>query len=319
LSGSEPLLTVAIATYDGRELLAAALDSLATQTFRDFRVVVVDDASSDGTLEWLSDRAPDIELIVHPRNRGVTAALNTGLGAARSEFVALLNNDMELAPDCLGELVRVLRENPAAGSACPKLLRFDDRSSLDGAGDIFEWGGTAWRRGHGERDLGQYDREQPIFGACAGAAVYRRSTLDAVGLLDEDFFAFYEDVDWSFRAQLTAAGCRYVPSAVAYHIGGATLGSDVSDFMLYQNWRNALFVVFKNYPFSALLRHGPRLISTQAHNFVWAMQTKRAHVFLRVWRDTLLAMPSVLRKRRAVQRLRTVSLRELEDVIGADA
>jgi GT2 family glycosyltransferase len=316
---SPPQLTVAVATYNGRELVATLLDSLAAQSFRDFQIVVVDDASSDGTPEWLAERAPDVEVIVHPRNRGVTAALNTGLRAARSEFVALLNNDVELTPDCLGELVRALREDPAAGSACPKLLSADDRARIDGAGDVFEWGGTAWRRGHGQRDVGQYDREQPIFGACAGAAVYRRSTLDAVGLLDEDFFAGYEDVDWSFRAQLIAHGCRYVPGAIAYHVGGATLGSDVSDFMLYQNWRNALFVVFKNYPFSALVRHGHRFVSTQAHNLVWALQTRRTRVFLRVWRDALLTLPALLRKRRAVQRSRTVGLRELESVIGVDA
>jgi GT2 family glycosyltransferase len=316
---TEPRLTVAIATYNGRELLATVLDSLAKQTFRDFRVVVVDDASTDGTSAWLADRWPEIEMLVHPANRGVTATLNACLRSGQGELVALLNNDVELDPNCLAELVRELDAYPGAAAAAAKLIDFNHRDVIDGAGDVYAWSGTANRRGHGERDVGQYDRAQPIFGACAGAALYRRSALDAVGLLDEDFFAFYEDVDWSFRAQLQGYSCRYVPTAIAYHVGGATVGQGVSDFMLYQNWRNAVFVVLKNYPLSALLRHGCQFLVSQAHNLVWAIQTDRLGIFLRVWRDTLGRMPTVLRKRRLVQRSRTVGLKDLERVIGTSA
>jgi GT2 family glycosyltransferase len=315
----EPRLTVTIATYNGRELLGTVLDSVAKQSFRDFRVVVVDDASTDGTSDWLAYHWPEIEVIVHPANRGVTATLNTCLRSGRGELVALLNNDVELDPNCVAELVRELEANPGAAATAAKLIDFNDRDVIDGAGDVYSWSGQANRRGHGERDVGQYDRAQPIFGACGGAAMYRRSALDAVGLLDEDFFAFYEDVDWSFRAQLQGYSCRYVPTAIAYHIGSATVGQGVTDFMLYQNWRNAIFVVFKDYPLSALLRHGFSFALSQAHNLVWALQTGRARIFLRVWRDVLRSMPTVIRKRREVQRLRTVGVRRLELVIGADA
>ncbi len=313
------MVTVAIPTYNGKSLLEVALTSLVAQSFRDFRVVVVDDASSDGSPAWLRECWPEVEVVTHPTNLGVTAALNTCLRAGSSEFVVLLNNDMELDPDCLTLLVQAMREHPEAGSACPKLLSFADRTVLDGAGDTFDWGGTGRRRGHGERDVGQYDEPQSIFGACAGAAIYRRIAIDAVGPLDEDFFAFYEDVDWSFRAQLHGYGCRYVPAAVAYHVGSATLGQGVNDFMLYQNWRNAIFVVLKDYPITALLRYGHRFLLSQAHNFVWTVQTRRVHVFMRVWRNVLCVLPTVVRKRREVQRSRKVGLRDLERVIGVDA
>jgi GT2 family glycosyltransferase len=282
-------------------------------------VVVVDDASTDSTPEWLKANWPEVEIIVHPVNRGVTATLNDCLRSGDGELVALVNNDIELHPNCLAELVRALDAHPKAASAAAKLIDFYDRERVDGAGDIYDWTGDANRRGRGERDVGQYGREQPVFGACAGAAIYRRAALETVGLLDEDFLAYYEDVDWSFRAQLLGFTAQYVPTAIAYHIGGATIGEDVSEFGLYQAWRNAIWVALKNYPASAIVRHGHEFLLAQAHHYVWARQTGRERVFMRAWRDALRGMPSVLRKRRAVQASRRVGLKELERVIGVDS
>jgi GT2 family glycosyltransferase len=316
VSGEEPLLTVAIATYNGRHLLEVVLPSLAVQSLRRFRVVVVDDASQDDTHAWLAEHWPEVELIVHPRNLGVTAALNSCLRAGDTELVGLFNNDLELHPDCLAELVLALEHHPGAASATPKLLDFYARDVLDGAGDIFTWGGEAHRRGKGERDEGQYDEPRPIFGACGGAAVYRRSALGHVGLMDEAMFANYEDADWSFRAQLAGYKCRYVPSAVAYHMGSATLGAGPSDFSLYHNWRNSIWVVIKNYSARDLVLHAPALLLVQIRNLAIVTRRGRTRLWLRVWRDALGGLPTVLVKRRAVQRSRLIGRRELREVIG---
>jgi len=312
-------LTVAIATYNGRQLLEVVLQSLRGQSFEDFRVVVVDDASSDDTAEWMAAHWPDVELVVHSRNRGVTAALNTCLKAgADSELVALLNNDVELRRDCLAELVAALDEHPEAGCSCAKLLAFEDRALLDGAGDTYTWGGEANRRGQGQRDVGQYDTPQEVFSACGAVAVYRRSALDAVGLFDERLFALYEDVDWGYRAQLAGWSCRYVPTAVAFHMGSATLGKGASDFALFHNWRNQIWVVAKNHPASALVRHAPALALVQARNLGIALRRGKGTLWLRVWRAALAGMPAVLRERRRVQRARIRSMAELDALIGAD-
>jgi len=313
-----PRLTVGIATYNGRQLLDAVLASLREQTFRDYRVVVVDDASSDDTVAWMSAHRPDVEVVVHPHNRGVTAALNSCLRAGSSELVALLNNDVELDPDCLAELVAALDRHPHAGVACPKLLDFHRRELLDGAGDLYTWGGEANRRGQGLPAAGRYDQAQEIFSACGAVAVYRRAALEQVGLFDESLFANYEDVDWCFRAQLAGWGCRYVPSAVAYHMGSATLGKGASDFALYQNWRNAIWVAAKNYPAAALVRHAPELAFVQLRNLAIALRRGRGRLWLKVWRDALAGMPAVLRERRRVQHTRVRSLADLDALIGAD-
>jgi GT2 family glycosyltransferase len=311
----EPRLTVGIASYNGRHLLEIVLASLAHQSFRDFRVVVVDDASSDDTVAWMAAQWPAVEVITHARNRGVTVSLNDCLRAHSSEFVALLNNDVELEPACLGELVSALESHQQAGVACGKLIDFYRRDHLDGAGDVYSWGGEANRRGHGQLDTGQYDRPEEIFSACGALAVYRRAALDAVGLMDERLFAFYEDVDWCFRAQLSGWTCRYVPTAVAYHMGSATVSKAPGDFTLYQNWRNAIWTVAKNYPASALVRHAPALAFVQLRNLAIALRRQRGRLWLKVWRDALRGLKGVLCERWRVQRTRVRSLKDLDSLI----
>jgi hypothetical protein len=307
---------VAIPTYNGRHLLEVILPTLAAQTFSDFEVVVVDDASTDDTVAWLKAEWPEIEVIALERNGGVTAAMNRCVQAGSGELIALFNNDLELDPSCLGELVAALSTHPRAGSAAAKLLDFHDRTVIDGAGDELNWAAEGSRRGHGELDQGQYEQPCDIFGACAGAALYRRAAFDHVGHFDEDFYAVYEDVDWDLRAQLAGFSCRYVPTAVVYHMGSATIGPETSDFVRYQLWRNGLWIIAKDLPLAAILRHAPRLALGQLANIAIAVRDRKVRVLARAWRDAIKALPAVLRKRRAVQSRRTISGAELERVVG---
>ncbi len=312
-----PALTVAIATYNGRQLLEVALPSIAAQRFRDFTIVVVDDGSTDDTVQWLAAHWPQVT-VVRQANAGVTAALNTCLAVADTEFVGLFNNDIEMQPDCLGELVAALREHARAGSAAAKLLDFDRRDIIDGAGDVLLWRGNGHRRGHGEPDRGQYEQAREIFGACGGAVVYRRAALDDVGPFDATFTALFEDVDWSLRAQLAGWTCRYVPTAVVYHKGSATIGAGLTDFARYHLWRNTIWMLAKGLPASSLIRHAPQLLLGQLVNLAVAVRDRRLAVWGRVWVDALRGMPRVLAERRGIQRARRVGPRQLERRIGAD-
>jgi len=307
-----PRLTVALTNYNGRPLLETMLASLARQTYSRFVTLVVDDCSSDDSVDYLRDRWPDVQLIALPVNGGVTNAMNLALQTPRTELVALFNNDMELEPACLAELVGALDEHPEAGSATPKMLDFLDRTRLDGAGDELNWRGGGTRRGHGETDRGQYDRAGEVFAPCGGAALYRRSAIDGVGGFDADYFAYYEDIDWGLRAQLAGFRCRYVPSAVLYHRGSETLGRGMTDFNSYQLWRNPLWLIAKCFPAGSLLRHAPDLLRGQAGNLCVAVREHKLRVWARAMRDGLRGLPVALRKRGAVQASRVISLPELE-------
>jgi GT2 family glycosyltransferase len=310
----EPRLTVVIPNYNGRALLEQMLPSLEAQTFRSFATVVVDDCSSDDSLEFLREHSPPVRVVALEDRGGVTAAMNACLMAADTELVGLFNNDMELDPECLTELVADLDRHPRIGSVTPKMLDFVDRTVFDGAGDLLNWRGGGYRRGHGTPDAGQYDRAEEVFGPCGGAALYRRTALDLVGDFDEAYFAYYEDIDWAFRAQLLGFRCRYVPSAVLYHRGSATLGRGMSEFNGYHLWRNPIWLIVKCYPASTLLRHAPALMRGQAGNLSTALREGRLRTWMRSMRDALAGLPAAVRKRREIQRTRVISPAELEAV-----
>jgi GT2 family glycosyltransferase len=309
-----PTVTVAIANYNGRTLLEEMLGSLARQTLRPSAIVVVDDCSEDDSVEYLRASWPQVRVVGLSARRGVSAALNACLAAADTELVGLFNNDMELAPDCLAELVAELDRHPQIGSVTPKMLDFVERTLLDGAGDVLSWRGGGRRRGHGERDVGQYEAAEEVFGPCGGAALYRRRALEAVGGFDEAYYAYYEDIDWAFRAQLVGVRCRYVPRAVLYHRGSATLGRGMTAFNGYHLWRNPIWLIVKCFPAGALLRHAPDLLRGQAGNLFIAVRERKARVWAGAMRDALRGLPAVLRKRREVQRTRVITLAELERV-----
>ena len=307
-------VTVAIPNYNGRALLESLLPSIAQQTVKPLRTVVVDDCSSDDSVGFLGVSWPEVEVVALPRNANVTVAMNECLRASTTELVVLLNNDVELEPDCIEQLVAALDAHPEAAAAAAKLRDFDDRRLLDGAGDIFFWRGAATRRGQGESDDGRYDEPCAIFAACGAVVIYRRSALEEIGEFDERYVAGLEDVDWSFRAQLLGFDVRYVPTAVAYHMGSATLGRTLTPSMAYLNWRNWLWLIVKDYPAGALLRHAPELALQQVKILALALWERRLGVWLRVWRDALRGLPEVLGERREIQRSRRRGARELERI-----
>jgi GT2 family glycosyltransferase len=310
-------VSVVIPTWNGRALLDVALRSVGAQSRAADEVVVVDNGSGDGTVEHLRAAWPSVTVVALPRNLGFAAATNRGIEASSSEVVVLVNNDVELHPDFLRELVAGLAADPGAGSAAAKMLRFDDRGVIDATGDTLRWSGVALQRGQGERDRGQYDAPGRVFSACAGAAAYRRSALDAVGPFDEAFFAYLEDVDWGFRAQLAGQGCVYVPTAIAYHVGSASTRREgrPDPFFYGLPRRNAVWLVLKNYPGDALVRALPALLRNHAELAYVAVRDGMGRAYAAALWAAARGLPRVLAQRRAIQRARRVGRRELEPLI----
>jgi GT2 family glycosyltransferase len=309
---------VIIPTWNARELLAVVLPTLAAQRYTDFATLVVDNGSEDGTVAYLEGEWPGIRVLALSENLGFAGAVNRGIEATGGEYVALLNNDIELDPDWLGELVATLDSYPNAASATPKLINYYDHDVLDGAGDELSWSGVCIRRGYRRRDTGQYDTPEEVFSACGGAALYRRSALEQIGLFDEDFFAYLEDVDWGFRARLAGYGCRYVPSSLAYHMAGATTDR-VDGLGTYLSRRNVIALVLKNYPAESLLRHVPDLTLEQFLGLALSFRQGVLRAQLRAWLDALRQLPTTLHKRREVQRARVIGHAQLDPMVTGKA
>ncbi len=317
MSSAGPRVTLAILNYNGRELLDVVLPSvLALRGVEQARVIVIDDGSSDGSCRHVREHWPAVEVIEIGHNVGVAAALNRAVSESDSELIALLNNDIELDPEWMVELTAALDEHPQAGSACGKLLRFHDRSTIDAAGDLMLWSGAVVNRGHGLPDRGQFNAPQAVFASCAGAALYRRSAFERVGLFDESFFAYLEDIDWGIRAQLAGLTAWYEPRAVGYHMGGATTSRRKGYFGRLQR-RNTLLMIAKDFPAQGLLRHGWKIILNQ---LLWLAASARDGMLgeqLRAWGEAIIALPGALRSRRRIQQGRRTGSRDLEAAIDA--
>ena len=206
------LITVIIVNWNGRHLLPDCLKSLQEQKFKKFNTIIVDNGSSDGSVEWLSGHHPEVRVVPLSSNRGFCAANNVGYRLVKTKYVALLNNDAVAHPLWLGRLVEALEKNSEAGFAASKILNFKEPEIIDRAGDSYTRAGVGLLRGRG-MSFQDYEKQEWIFGACAAAALYDKRMIDEIGFFDEDFFLLYEDVDLSFRAQLKGYKCLYVPEA----------------------------------------------------------------------------------------------------------
>jgi GT2 family glycosyltransferase len=220
--------------------LAACLTSLRDSTFRNYRLVVFDDGSSEPVAELVERLAPGAVVLRSDANVGLCRAFNRALSVGRSEFVVLLNNDTEVTPGWLAALVACADRHPEAGSIASKLRLMSDRGKLHSAGDYYSWRGEPGNRGVWLDDLGQFDAEELVFGACGGAALYRRAALEHITLangqvFDERLFMYCEDVDLAWRLQRADQPCWYAPDAVVYHHLSATGGGQLASYYVARN------------------------------------------------------------------------------------
>ncbi|MHB0856755.1 MAG: glycosyltransferase family 2 protein [Anaerolineae bacterium] len=255
-----PRASVIIPNWNGMGLLRPCLNSLRRQTIRDFEVIVVDNASTDGSQAALAEEYPEVRVLAQTRNLGFAAGCNAGIAAALGDVLVMLNNDTEVDPAWLAALVDALDRYPEAGSAASRIMLFDNRRVLHSAGDLYQSNGLPNSRGVWQPYGPPYDVEEPVFGGCGGAVAYRRAMLEDVGLFEEAFFMYCEDVDLNWRAQLAGWPCIYVPQAVVYHHLSATGGGKLASFFV---GRNTIWVIARNVPSGVCKRHRRAMIAAQ--------------------------------------------------------
>lgn len=255
-----PVASIIIPHWNGKEHLDTCLGALRRQHFHDFETILVDNGSTDGSQTYVAAHFPDIRVLELGENRGFTGACNAGYAAARGDIVVLLNNDTEVTPGWLAAIVDTFARYPEVGSVASKIMLFDRRDHFHAAGDYYRVDGLPGNRGVWQKDVGQYDEEEAVFGACGGAAAYRREMIEEIGFLDDDFYFSCEDVDLAWRAHLAGWQVRYAPDAVVYHKLKATGGSVTGS---YYDGRNFLYLIWKNYPASLLRRHWSQIARAQ--------------------------------------------------------
>jgi len=308
-------VSVVIPNWNGEALLPTCLDALQRQTFSDFETIVVDNGSVDGSLDLLANVYPQVDALSLPQNRGYAGGCNAGLQVARGETLVTLNTDTEVTPTWLEELLGALECHPEAGMATPKVLLWDDRSRLHTTGDYVRTNGIPDSRGVWQRDEGQFDDQEHVFGASGVAPAYRSDMLRDIGLFDADFGSYCEDVDLSWRAQLAGYRCVYAPRSVLYHRVSATGGGPIASFHVA---RNTIWVLAKNVPSTVWRRHRREMLSAQWERFVEAARAWRGTAARATMRGQLAAvvgLPRFLGKRRQIQATRRVDDGYLESLL----
>ena len=301
----QDLVTVIIVNWNGKKLLPDCLESLRKQEFQDFSTILVDNGSSDGSVDLVSGLYPEVRIISLSRNLGFAAANNAAFSEAKTKYIALLNNDAVAHPQWLKHLTESLESNPAAGFATARILYYENREIIDRAGDGYSTAGAGVLRGRGSKAK-DYAQTQYVFGACAAAAMYRKAMLDHVGFFDPEFFLIYEDVDLSFRAQLSGYPCLYVPAAEVFHMVSSSIIRD-SAISIYYGHRNLEWVYFQNMPSGLLLRSLWSHALYDLAAFFYFGFKGMAGPFLRAKWDAIKSFKRIMKNRSRIQAEKSVN------------
>lgn len=297
-------ISIIIVNWNGRHFIQKCLNAVRQQTRKDYLSILVDNGSDDGSLELVQENYPEVKIIALSNNLGFTTANNVAIKSVNTEYVALLNPDAVPHPEWLEQLIKALQQNPEAGFAASKMLFYHKPKVIDRAGDLYTDAAVALLRGRGKPSQ-TFNNQEWIFGACAGAALYRKRMLQDIGLFDEDFFLLYEDVDLSFRAQLRGYKCLYVPEAIVYHMTSSSVGND-SPVSVYYSHRNLEWVYLQNMPASLIKRTLVyHVIYDIAAFFFFAAKGRVAEFVKSKW-HAMKGLNRALKKRRRVQKTKKV-------------
>lgn len=300
-------VTVIIPNWNGKEYLKTCLPSLTQQSFKDFEIILIDNGSTDGSVKY-ADRFSNLKAIKLERNIGFAPAVNIGIESSKSQYLVLLNNDTKVDPHCLEYLVKAAEGHPEVGMVAAKMLNFYDPKLIDSAGDYIDAVGHANNTGWQEKDGEKFNQSKYIFLVSGGGCLIKREVVLKVGLLDQDFFAYFEDVDFCFRAQLAGFKAWYEPRAKIFHIHKATSRRNIG-FTEYLQFRNMTMTIIKNFPLK-LLTHDfnwlkilmvnlntVRFMATQGY----LKEALKAEVYI------LTHLFKIIMKRRLTQSLKIVS------------
>lgn len=309
------MIDIIIPNWNGRELLKTCLHSLENQSCRSFRTIVIDNGSTDGSVSFIQEYYPEVQLIQLEENKGFSAAVNQGILASDSDWLLLLNNDIEVATDCLQYLTQICKKNQTYDFYALKMMDFHNRSRIDGAGDCVMRGGVGYRLGTMENDGAHYSINRDVFGACAGAALYHRSIFETVGLFDETFFAYLEDVDFNLRAVRAGKKCCYLADAIIYHMGSASTGSKVNSITVRLSTRNNIFVVIKNFGPTLFFRFFPSFLIYQFFWFVFVVKKGQLIPYVQGIVGSLKHLKNMFSHYSNTQNSSTRSIKEFADCI----
>lgn len=320
-----PLLSIIIPNWNGKKFLKECLDSLKKQTYNNFEIILVDNGSTDGSIDFIQKEYGDfVKIIRNETNLGFAEGSNIGIRSARGEFIVLLNNDTKTDPFWLEELVKTIHIDPKVGMWGSKIYSYYHKNQIEAVGELIYWDGLTRAKGQFEIDNGQFNFMEEILYPPGCGAMYRRKIFDEIGLFDKDFFAYADDAEIGIRARLAGWKALFVPKAILYHKNSGT-GGQHSPFKAFYVERNRFWITIKYFPlpllfltpfftfyrfifqaYGALTHHGAAGIFTKNYSpwkLIWILITAYGSAFYH--------LPKMLKKRKKIRYLKKVSYGEI--------
>jgi GT2 family glycosyltransferase len=331
---------IIIANWNGKKFLKDCLDSLNKQTYNNFEIILIDNGSSDGSVEFINKNYPKIKIIKLNKNTGFAYPNNLGIKEAfknkNVKYIITLNNDIKADKNYLKALIKEVKSNSSVGSLQPKVINFFDKDIIDCTGILIYKDCSAINRGQKEKDIGQFEKKEEVFGPSASAALYTKEALEKTKLpngdyFDSDYFAYYEDVDLAWRMRLAGFSSLFIPEAKIFHVHSAT-GKSYSPFKSFHIHRNQYYNIIKNMPgmflwrallfmpiryiyllLSIVRKKGP---SVNLKKNAVKEKTSLIKIVLKSWKDIILNLPINLKKRKYIQGNKKISNNEISKLLN---
>jgi GT2 family glycosyltransferase len=328
MNSASPLISVVMLNWNGAQVVEECLRSLQEQTYHPLEVIVVDNASTDHSVDLIRGKFPEFKLIVNDKNLGFGGGNNVGICTSQGKYIMMLNNDTRLDPKCVEELKRSIEKDNNYGACASKILLESDPDVIDGVGILVCPDGLSFGRGRLEK-RDRYEGEEEIFFAADCACLYRREMLDDIGLYDEDFFAYADETDMGWRAQLAGWKCIYSPKAIVYHLHSISSGGRYSSFKAFLVERNRIWVALKNFPISLIILgqfytlwryifqaygalRGKGAAGRFTNNF---SKVELVKILLKAYLSACKQVPLMLKKRKMIQKKKRITNREIYRLI----
>lgn len=307
--------SVIVLNWNGKEYLKECFESLEKQIFSDFEVIMVDNASSDGSVGYVKNIFPWVKIIENSTNLGLTGGYNIGFRQARGDYVVILNNDTITDKNWLGELVKTADSDKRIGMVASKMYFMDNPKMLCSTGLLAFTDGSAIDRGVKEIDKSQYDSQLDVFGPCGGSGLYKREMLEKIKIMneyfDKEFFTYYEDLDLAYRGRLLGYICRFAPASVVYHKVNAS-SRRISNLGLTCGIKNKAWMIIKDFPDKMLIKYLPFIITRQFISFVYYLVIKPNKAATKARFEMIKKIPLMLKKRKIIQNSRRITSEQLE-------
>jgi len=300
-------VTAIIVNWNDKDVIVECIQSLLDQNRNKIDIIVSDNGSKDGSVEFIRKRFPSIKIIENGKNLGFGSAINRGLGLAKGDYLLFLNSDLKLHSKCVGELAKVLENDSNVGGTIPKILHIDQQNIINSLGVLINYTGIAYPNLLGQKDPGY---QEPFESACGGIFMLKREVYETVGGFDEDLFLYHEDHDLSWRIRLAGWHLKVIPQAIMCHHYKFNKGI----LKYYSSEKNRLHILLKNMEVKTLALISPALIIVEFSQWFHAAINKWFLLKMKSYFEILILLPSILTKRKKLKLLRKVSDKEITRV-----